>query len=166
MASTLVLPTPIVHHLGHVEVPRTSPPKHATSPVAPVDVRLDQLNSEVSFSKFLSPRGTSGSIRITNDGDLLDSVHLINLALNEECRRLRKGCFYHVPLRQDQTKGHPCDLVFVDEDWGPTSIRTWDQTNWKERLEMCNARKPKLPLTTVPLTFRSLSPHSQENEAS
>jgi len=98
------------------------------------------------MSEYLSPQSINAltltvsprSVIVQNNVPL-EATHLILLALNEECRKLRRGCFYSLPSRQDLLKGHPCDLVFVDEVWGQKSLDTWDLYNWQERQHLCNA---------------------------
>jgi hypothetical protein len=70
---------------------------------------------------------------------------MILLALNEECRMLKRGCFYHLPLRQGIKLAHPADLVFVDENWIDFDVKSWDWQTWEERLESCKAGTDPFP---------------------
>ena len=115
-----------------------------------------------SFSEYLSPVpiGKGLCLTITLDGKPLDATYLIQLALNEECRRLKRGCFYKLPLRQESSKGHPCDLVFIDEPWGEKSRQALDHSDWNERLKMCDAGMSPLYITLnlVPLHLLTIHP--------
>lgn len=140
MASNLAQKLLVNNQLGQLELKATACPSRTSEDVEPPVVHLDQLPSTFSFSAMLSPQqGQDTPFIIGDEGKLLDSIYLITLALNEECRKLCKGCAYHMPLRQDPSRGHPCDLVFVDEEWGEKSTTTWDASSWKQRLKMCNA---------------------------
>ncbi|KIX93592.1 uncharacterized protein Z520_10770 [Fonsecaea multimorphosa CBS 102226] len=108
-----------------------------TQDVGPVTVPLSSLPPEFSFTKYLSPNlvnDRSHPTIVTLNEKTLDATYLVLLALNEECRGMRRGCFYYLPLRQDVTRGHPCDMVFIDEPWGEKSVKTWDASNWEKRL--------------------------------
>ena len=126
--------------MPHSQMSAGFSPKRITT--ATSTVALDGLPNDFSISRYLSLQALSISslpFIITNDGRPLPDSHLILLALNEECRILRRGGFYHLPLRSDITKGHPCDIVFVDEPWGNKGNKKWDSSNWKQRLDMCDA---------------------------
>ncbi|KAI1618729.1 hypothetical protein EDD36DRAFT_40156 [Exophiala viscosa] len=131
-----------------------------TVPPPRLSVSLEQLPTDFSFSLYLSPRDLSISASpflITNNDAALPDSHIILLALNEECRILRRGAFYHLPLRSDVTKGHPCDIVFVDETWGDKGNAVWDASNWKQRLDMCDAtRKMRHTETVIAICTRIL----------
>lgn len=110
------------------------------------NIPLSEVPPAFSFSSFLSHAASSQPLvfgLITNGpgNKALDAVDLVQLALNEECRRLRRGTFYSVPRRQRADTGTPCDLIFIDEPWGVTSRDAWDQGNWRERLELCDSGK-------------------------
>ncbi|KAK4938458.1 hypothetical protein LTR10_021086 [Elasticomyces elasticus] len=126
----------------------------------PPTITLEWLPSDFSFSRYLSHNAltvSSPPFLITNDGRPLPDSHIILLALNEECRILCRGAFYHLPLRSDVTKGHPCDIVFVDEVWGDKGNAVWDSSDWKERLDMCDAtRKIRHSETVIAICTRIL----------
>jgi len=110
-------------------------------------IELAGLGQRSSLSAILSPYKECPPLlqQITYKGSPLDSVHLVLLALNEECRGLDRGCFYHLPLRKDRTVNHPCDLIFVDEAWNTKDASVWDDSNWVQRLNMCCAGEFILP---------------------
>lgn len=160
------------------------PPREAHSPeeedgsspspnktASPLSVSLERLPADFSFSRYLSQQALTIASRpfcITLNNAPLADAHLILLALNEECRILRRGSFYHVPLRSNMTKGHPCDLVFVDERWGDKGNARWDGSDWKQRLDMCDAsefpsgcfRRPGSLLTGLDFLARKMR-HSE-----
>ncbi|KIW81009.1 hypothetical protein Z517_04032 [Fonsecaea pedrosoi CBS 271.37] len=110
--------------------------------VQPIQLGLSSLSRKFSMSAYLSPRPVEtrdGSSIVTFNQKPLDATYLVLLALNEECRRIRRGCFYHLALRQDVSKGHPCDMVFIDEPWGEKSVKAWDTSRWDKRLKICAA---------------------------
>lgn len=83
---------------------------------------LLEINRNTSLSAILDGYEAANAEHtdpglITLDQKVLDPVYLILLGLNEECRVLRRGRFYHLPLRQDLDFNHPCDLAFVADDW-------------------------------------------------
>lgn len=121
---------------NQLNVPQT------TTTSRPEAIPLEDIHPIFSFSDYLSPMPyltKNESLRISHSDKPLDAVHLSLLALNEECRQLECGCFYHLPLRGDATKGHPSDLVFVDEPWDDIDTKTWDALDWAGRLELCDA---------------------------
>ncbi|OAP59893.1 hypothetical protein AYL99_04895 [Fonsecaea erecta] len=98
-----------------------------------VELPLSGVPLEFSFSSYLSPKSVPFEARptvIIFKGRPLDATYLVLLALNEECHRMRPGCFYHLSLRRDVSKGHPCDMVFIDEPGGEKSVKTWDASSW------------------------------------
>ncbi|KIW32924.1 uncharacterized protein PV07_04437 [Cladophialophora immunda] len=113
-----------------------------TQDVQPVGLTLSSLSREFSFAAYLSPRPVENQAQLMMvifNEQPLDATYLVLLALNEECRRMQRGCFYYLPLRQEVSKGHPCDMVFIDEPWGAKSVRAWDASSWDTRLSMCAA---------------------------
>ncbi|KAJ9609861.1 hypothetical protein H2200_006190 [Cladophialophora chaetospira] len=108
----------------------------------PKAVPLEDIAPDFSFSEYLSPsprERKKESLLILLYDKPLDATHLVLLALNEECRKLKRGCLYHLPLRSDAAKGHPCDMVFVDEPWDENDTTTWDALDWARRFELCDA---------------------------
>jgi hypothetical protein len=109
-------------------------------------MELVDLPRQLSLSTFLSPVGGEvylGLVRtvLTLDGKLLDSTHLILLALNEECRGLGQGAFYHLPLRSKKHESHPCDIIYLPDKWSKKDNISWDVASWVARLEMCKIGK-------------------------
>lgn len=103
---------------------------------------LVELPREMSLSTFLSPAG--GDINFDKielvlmaGVKQLDSCHLILLALNEECRSIGRGAFYHLALRGEEHGAHPCDLIYLPDNWSRRDTTSWDDSTWVERLEMC-----------------------------
>ncbi len=123
--------------------------------VHPIDIK--SLPKWFSFSALLSPAILSDLPIITRHGSPLHSTFVVCLALNEECRAMRRGGFYHLPVETRQLS-RPCDLVFVDENCGLRSTTAWDQSDWQQRLDMFLAGKGP---HTSPMT--SADRHSQED---
>jgi hypothetical protein len=103
---------------------------------------LVDLPREMSFSTFLSPAGGDFhfdkiELVLMAGGKQLDSSHLILLALNEECRSIGRGAFYHLPVRGEEHEAHPCDLIYLPDNWSRRDTTSWDESTWVERLEMC-----------------------------
>ena len=106
----------------------------------PDHVELRNLPQSFSFAALLSPSTPGQLATVTYGKQPLHSSYLVCLALNEECRAMKRGGFYYLPV-QDRPASRPCDLVFVDESWGARSIKTWDESKWGERLTMFPACK-------------------------
>ncbi|OAL39326.1 hypothetical protein AYO20_01196 [Fonsecaea nubica] len=110
--------------------------------VQPLQLGMSSLSRKFSMSAYLSPRPIEtrdGPPIVTFNQKPLDATYLVLLALNEECRRMRRGCFYHLALRQDVSRCHPCDMVFIDEPWGEKSVKAWVASRWDKRLKICAA---------------------------
>ena len=103
-------------------------------------VDIARLPLSFSFSALLSPNTPSNLPLIIHNRGPMHSTHLICLALNEECRLLKKGTFYFLPVG-NLPAGRPCDMVFVDELWGEHGNKVWDTSNWLARLNMLDAGK-------------------------
>ena len=109
-------------------------------------MELADLPRQLSLSTFLSPVGGEvypGLVRtaLILNGQHLHSTHLILLALNEECRGLGQGAFYHVPLRSKGHESHPCDIIYLPDKWSKKDKISWDAASWVARLEMCRIGK-------------------------
>jgi hypothetical protein len=92
------------------------------TPTMATKVDLVDLPKDTSLSTFLSPAGGGTyfdevDLTLTNNNKQLDSVHLILMALNEECYKIGRGAFYHLPLRSDEPEAHPCDVVYLPDPW-------------------------------------------------
>lgn len=104
-------------------------------------VDLDELPNDTSLSAFLSPAGGAHfdkeNFLLTSNSKTLDSTHLVLLALNEECRTIGRGAFYHLPLRSEEHEARPCDVIYLPDIWSTHDTSSWDRASWTERLEMC-----------------------------
>jgi hypothetical protein len=112
---------------------------------SPATIRLKDLPSNFPISLYLSkdalqiPKGQRPQVVVDDNDNPIEATHLVVLALNRECRKLGRGTFYHLPLRQDPTRTHAGDVVFVDARWDKRSTNAWDQGGWAERLRLCEA---------------------------
>jgi hypothetical protein len=110
-------------------------------------MELSEFPRQLSLSTYLSPVPmVSHATIFIIGGKPLDSAYLVLLALNEECRETGQGAFYLVPLRGDEHEAHPCDLVYLLDDWNSHDKKSWDKASWTERLEMCTMGKSLLLL--------------------
>ena len=60
---------------------------------------------------------------------------------------MKRGGFYYLPI-QARLSSRPCDVVFVDETWGPRSTKLWDESGWEQRLNMFSTGKFPIHLAT------------------
>lgn len=94
-------------------------------------MELVDLPRQLSLSTFLSPVGGEPYTALVRtvwilDGKRLDSTHLILLVLNEECRGSGQGAVYHLPLRSKGHESHPCDIIYLPDEWSKKDKTSWD----------------------------------------
>lgn len=127
------------------------PPFYASAHLSPRS--LEELDGSFSFSTYLSPAVAHLSVArdvIFYDSQPIDGALLICLALNEECRKLRLGAFFHLPLRENHQVGHASDLLFGPKIWTDQDKLDWDVARWVERLDLFKINKNCYGRRTLP----------------
>ena len=134
-----MVPVALAHNYTSL-LPVTRQQPEPTMEAMATSVELADFPRSHSLSTFLSPAawmiGYASPAVLTLGGRQLDSIHLVLLALNEECRAIKQGAFYHLPLRGEGDKGHPTDLIYLPDNWNDHDLNSWDQSSWAERLKM------------------------------